>query len=148
MSEARGNCSSAGKSSCNFLSLPFSPSHNSRSVTSHQVFDWHATQRGWRGELSSVISKHRDSKLRFGELLPVSVAFKTSHTALEADCPGNSGTKQEVPFTKSTLESHSLYLLFWLPPARMLHEFFHHLVVLLVRQRKGPGLEIGRRCRR
>ena len=54
------------------------------------------------------ISKHRDSKLRFSELLPVSVAFQTSHTALEADCPGNSGTKQEVPFTKSTLESHSL----------------------------------------
>ena len=53
-------------------------------------------------------TKHRDSKLRFSELLPVSVAFKTSHTALEADCPGNSGTKQEVPFTKSTLESHSL----------------------------------------
>ena len=54
------------------------------------------------------IAKHRDSKLRLGELLPVSVALKTSHTALEADCPGNSGTKQEVLFTKSTLESHSL----------------------------------------
>ena len=39
----------------------------------------------------SVSAKHRDSKLRFGELLPVSVAFKTSHTALEADCPDNSG---------------------------------------------------------
>ena len=57
---------------------------------------------------SSSQTKHRDSKLRFSELLPVSVAFQTSHTALEADCPGNSGTKQEVPFTKSTLESHSL----------------------------------------
>ena len=56
----------------------------------------------------SVLCKHRDSKLRFGELLPVSVAFKTSHTALEADCPGNSGTKQEVPFTKLILESHPL----------------------------------------
>ena len=56
----------------------------------------------------AFIIKHRDSKLRFSELLPVSVAFQTSHTALEADCPGNSGTKQEVPFTKSTLESHSL----------------------------------------
>ena len=56
----------------------------------------------------STIHKHRDSKLKFSELLPVSVAFQTSHTALEADCPGNSGTKQEVPFTKSTLESHSL----------------------------------------
>ena len=55
-------------------------------------------------------SKHRDSKLRFGELLPVSIAFKTSHTALEADCPGNSGTKQEVPFTKLTLESHPLFI--------------------------------------
>ena len=54
------------------------------------------------------MTRHRDSKLRLGELLPVSVALKTSHTALEADCPGNSGTKQEVPFTKSTLESHSL----------------------------------------
>ena len=43
-----------------------------------------------------------------GELLPVSVAFKTKHTALEADCQGNSGTKQEVPFTKPKLESHSL----------------------------------------
>ena len=42
-------------------------------------------------------------------MLPVSVAFKTSQTALVADCPGNSGTKQEVPFTKSTLESHSLF---------------------------------------
>ena len=58
----------------------------------------------------SFRSKHRDSKLRLGELLPVSVAFKTSHTALEADCPGNSGTKQEVPFTKLILESHSLAL--------------------------------------
>ena len=55
-----------------------------------------------------IICKHRDSKLRFSELLPVSVAFKTSHTALEADCPDNSGIKQEVLFTKSTLESHSL----------------------------------------
>ena len=53
-------------------------------------------------------SKYRDFKLRFGELLPVSVAFNPSHTALEADCPGNSGNKQEVPFTKSKLESHSL----------------------------------------
>ena len=57
-----------------------------------------------------VMGKHRDSKLRFGELLPVSVAFKTSHTALEADCPGNSGTKQEVLFTKLILESHSLII--------------------------------------
>ena len=56
-----------------------------------------------------AIVKHRDSKLGFSELLPVSVAFKTSHTALEADCPGNSGTKQEVPFTKPKLESHSLH---------------------------------------
>ena len=31
----------------------------------------------------SVMAKHRDSKLRFGELLPVSVAVKTSHTALK-----------------------------------------------------------------
>ena len=47
-----------------------------------------------------------------GELLPVSVALKTSHTALKADCPGrgNSGTKQEVPFTKLILESHPLYI--------------------------------------
>ena len=58
----------------------------------------------------ACMAKHRDSKLRFSELLPVSVAFQTSHTALEADCPGNSGTKQEVPFTKSTLESHSLIM--------------------------------------
>ena len=57
-----------------------------------------------------MLNKHRDSKLRLGELLPVSVAFKTSHTALEADCPDNSGTIQEVPFTKSTLESHSLLM--------------------------------------
>ena len=64
-----------------------------------------------REGLWGCITKHRDSKLRFGELLPVSVAFKTSHTALEADCPGNSGTKQEVPFTKSTLESHSLLII-------------------------------------
>ena len=55
--------------------------------------------------------KHKDSKLRFGELLPVSVAFKTSHTALEADSPGYSGTKQEAPFTQSTLESHSLSMI-------------------------------------
>ena len=61
-------------------------------------------------ESQGDMSKHRDSKLRFSELLPVSVAFQTSHTALEADCPGNSGTKQEVPFTKSTLESHSLLI--------------------------------------
>ena len=52
----------------------------------------------------------KNSKLRLGELLPVSVAFKTSHTALEADCPGNSGTKQEVLFTKLILESHSLII--------------------------------------
>ena len=58
--------------------------------------------------MGTATNKHRDFKLRLGELLPVSVAFKTSHTALEADCPGNSGTKQEVPFTKSKLESHSL----------------------------------------
>ena len=58
--------------------------------------------------MTLLMTNHRDSKLRFGELLPVSVAFKTSHTALEADCPGNSGTKQEVPFPKLTLESHSL----------------------------------------
>ena len=54
------------------------------------------------------MNKYKDSNLRLGELLPVPVAFKTSHTALEADCPGNSGTKQEVPFTKLTLESHPL----------------------------------------
>ena len=48
----------------------------------------------------SLFGINRDFKLRFGELIPVSVAFKSSHTALEADCPGNSGTKQEVPFTK------------------------------------------------
>ena len=63
---------------------------------------------GYLNPASKDINKHRDSKLRFSELLPVSVEFQTSHTALEADCPGNSGTKQEVPFTKSTLESHSL----------------------------------------
>ena len=57
-----------------------------------------------------MISKHRDFK--FGEVLPVSVAFKTSHTALEADSPGNSGTKQEAPFTQSTLESHSLLIIY------------------------------------
>ena len=57
-----------------------------------------------------AIVKHRDSKLRFSELLPVSVAFQTSHTALEADCQGNSGTKQEVLLTQSTLESHSLVI--------------------------------------
>ena len=49
---------------------------------------------------SVAITKYRDLKLRFGELLPVSVAFSPSHTALEADCPGNSRTKQEVPFTQ------------------------------------------------
>ena len=32
-------------------------------------------------------------KLRLRELPPVSVAFKTSHTAFEADCTGNSRTK-------------------------------------------------------
>ena len=63
--------------------------------------------------LSAVVRltlKHRDFKLRLGEWLPVSVVFKTSHTALDADCPGNSGTKREVPFTKLILESHSLFV--------------------------------------
>ena len=50
-----------------------------------------------------------------GELLPVSVAFKTIQTALEADSPGNSGTKQQVPFTKPKLESHSLLMSHLLP---------------------------------
>ena len=68
--------------------------------------------------LERDINKHRDSKSRFSELLPVSVAFQTSHTALEADCPGNSGTKQEVPFTKSTLESHSLLMNWSLLPLK------------------------------
>ena len=50
-----------------------------------------------------------------GELLPVSVAFKTIHTALEADSPGNSGTKQQVLFTKPKLEYHSLLMSHLLP---------------------------------
>ena len=58
--------------------------------------------------IACYLVKHGDFKLRLGELLPVSVAFSTNHTALGAGCPGNSGTTQEVPSTKLKLESHSL----------------------------------------
>ena len=60
------------------------------------------------------MDKFRDSTLRLSELIPVYVAFKTSHKALEVDCPGNSGTEQEVPFAKPKLESHSLFMDYWM----------------------------------
>ena len=38
------------------------------------------------------------------------ITFKTSRTALEADFPGSSGTKQEAPSTQPKLEAYYLIL--------------------------------------